>query len=93
MLWSAAFWHLVGLLTGANSADLFLGTGAVGAVLLMAVLAAATLTGRRTTATEAVVPGAGLHARAARTRVPRHRDPDAAGRTRPRGPTGALAAA
>jgi len=88
-----AFWHLVSLLTGASPADVVLGTGAVAAVLLIAVLTAATLTGHRVTAPDARLPGSGLHARAARTRVPRHRDPDAAGRTRPRGPTGVLAAA
>ncbi|WP_430782135.1 DUF6412 domain-containing protein [Actinoplanes sp. G11-F43] len=34
-----------------------------------------------------------LRSRAVRAGVPRHRDPDAPGRTRPRGPTGAPAAA
>ena len=93
VLWSVALWHLVSLLTGAGPADLGLGAGAAAAALLIAVLAAGILTGRRVTAADARVPGVGLHARAERTGVPRHRDPDAAGRTRPRGPTAAVAAA
>jgi len=85
-----AFWHLVSLLTGASPADSAL---AAAAVLLIAVLAAGMFTGRRLTAGDARIPGIGLRARAERTGVPRHRDPDAAGHTRPRGPTGVLAAA
>lgn len=99
MKWWDALCRLVGLLAEAGPSDLAGGTGALvggaGALVglvLIAVLAHAVL----------VLPAAGgvhrdagfaLRDRSARAGVPRHRDPDASGRTRPRGPTGAAAVA
>ncbi|MFC7483518.1 DUF6412 domain-containing protein [Luedemannella flava] len=104
MSWAEAFWHLVGVLvklasdgTGRSLADLGsagLLAGSAAAVLLVALLV-----------TRATVGGAGapivrpfatrrvLRDRDRRVGVPRHRDPDASGRSRPRAPTAALAAA
>ncbi|GIF27426.1 DUF6412 domain-containing protein [Actinoplanes utahensis] len=92
MKWWDALCRLVGLLAEAGSSDLAGGAGALAGLLLIAVLAHAVL----------VLPAAGgvhrsagfaLRDRSERTGVPRHRDPDASGRTRPRGPTGAAAVA
>ena len=80
MTWLDAIWFLVSLLTETGPSGL---TG----LLLAAVLAAAlTLLFRRSPA-RAEIAGRGLKQRADRAGVPRHRDPDAPGRTRPRGPT------
>lgn len=84
---------LAGVLTESGPAGLLVGAGAVAGVLLVTVLTASVLLGGRVTVTG---PGASrrwLRERARRTGVPRYRDPDADGRTRPRGPTAALAAA
>ncbi|WP_309238288.1 DUF6412 domain-containing protein [Actinoplanes aureus] len=94
MIWFEALWRLVGvLLTESGPTGLLLGAGAVAGVLLVTALTASMLLGGRFTATEPGTSRHWLRERARRTGVPRHRDPDAAGRTRPRGPTAALAAA
>ena len=93
MIWFEALWRLVGVLTESGPAGLLLGAGAVAGVLLVTVLAASVLLGGRITATTAGASPHLLRERARRTGVPRYRDPDADGRTRPRGPTAALAAA
>ncbi|SNY74735.1 DUF6412 domain-containing protein [Paractinoplanes atraurantiacus] len=86
MIWSVALWHLIGALTDVSPAGLVVGA------LLVAVLAAvAAATHRSPVGAPQVTPGV-LRQRAARI-LPRHRDPDAAGRTRPRGPTRRLAPA
>ncbi|MFF5083466.1 DUF6412 domain-containing protein [Actinoplanes sp. NPDC000266] len=86
MIWSVALWHLIGALTDVSPAGLVVGA------LLVAVLAAvAAATHRSPTSAPQVTPGV-LRQRAARI-LPRHRDPDAPGRTRPRGPTRRLAPA
>ncbi|MFC3385798.1 DUF6412 domain-containing protein [Couchioplanes azureus] len=93
MIWFEAFWQVVSVLTDAGPAGLFVGTGAVAGVLVIAVLAAAVVLSRRTTWVNRGTTHRTWRERAGRTGVPRHRDPDAAGRTRPRGPTGLPAAA
>lgn len=89
----AVFWTLVGVLTGSNPSGTLVGTGAAAAVLLLTVLAAGMLLGRRPRVLDSRIAGESLRDRAGRIGVPRHRDPDAAGRTRPRGPTHHPAAA
>jgi hypothetical protein len=93
VIWVEALWRLVSVLTESGPTGLLLGAGAIAGVLLVTVLTASVLLGGRTAA---VNPGASrrvLRERARRTGVPRYRDPDADGRTRPRGPTAAHAAA
>jgi hypothetical protein len=90
--WWDALWRLVGLLADASSSDLASGTSALVGVVLLAVLARV-LVVRPTMPADARAYGGALRSRAERTGVPRHRDPDASGRTRPRGPTAAPAAA
>ena len=92
MTWFGLLWHLVGVLADAGPAGLLAGTAAATGLLLTVMLAAVRL--RR------IVTGPGprvtrriLRERAGLTGTPRHRDPDAAGRTRPRAPTTARAAA
>ena len=77
MTWLDAIWCVVSLLTDAGPV----------AVLLIAVIAAGLLLLRATAADAPAETGRALLTRAARVGVPRHRDPDASGRTRPRGPT------
>jgi hypothetical protein len=72
--------------------DLVGGTSALVGVVLIAVLARVLLVRPIGTADGRATTGA-LRSRADRAGVPRHRDPDASGRTRPRGPTAAPAAA
>ncbi|GAB1691189.1 DUF6412 domain-containing protein [Krasilnikovia sp. M28-CT-15] len=93
MIWFEAFRLLVSMLTEAGPTGLLVGTGAVAGVLLIAALAAGVVLSSRATAVHPRIRLRALRDRAGRTGVPRHRDPDAAGRTRPRGPTGLLAAA
>jgi hypothetical protein len=90
--WWDALWRLVGLLADASSSDLASGTSALVGVVLLAVLARV-LVVRPALPADPRVYGGALRSRAERTGVPRHRDPDASGRTRPRGPTAAPAAA
>ncbi|MEU4620289.1 DUF6412 domain-containing protein [Actinoplanes sp. NPDC023801] len=92
MKWWDALWRLVGLLADASSSDFASGTGALVGVVLLAVLARV-LVLRPTIPADARATAGALRSRAERTGVPRHRDPDASGRTRPRGPTAAPAAA
>ncbi|OJF10121.1 hypothetical protein BG844_33985 [Couchioplanes caeruleus subsp. caeruleus] len=92
-MWFEAFRQVVSVLTDAGPTGLLVGTGALAGVLLIAVLAAGVVLSRRATSVTPVITRRALRECAGRTGVPRHRDPDAAGRTRPRGPTGLLAAA
>ncbi|MFC7534366.1 DUF6412 domain-containing protein [Actinoplanes sp. GCM10030250] len=93
MNWFEALWRLVSVLTESGPTGLLLGAGAVAGVLLVTVLTASVLMGGRAAAGSPGVSRRVLRERARRTGIPRHRDPDADGRTRPRGPTVALAAA
>ncbi|MEV6305234.1 DUF6412 domain-containing protein [Actinoplanes sp. NPDC051861] len=94
MIWVEALWRLVGvLLTESGPTGLLLGAGAVAGVLLVTVLTASVLLGGRAAVFTPGVSRRILRERARRTGIPRYRDPDADGRTRPRGPTAALAAA
>jgi hypothetical protein len=93
VIWFEAFRHLVSVLTEAGPTGLLVGTGSAAAMLLIAVLAASVFSGQRPVAPELRVTRRILREQAGRTGVPRDRDPDAPGRTRPRGPTAALAAA
>ncbi|GIE77010.1 hypothetical protein Aph02nite_29600 [Actinoplanes philippinensis] len=93
MKWWDALWRLVSMLAEATgSSDLASGASALVGVVLIAVLARVLLVRRAPSADGHATAGA-LRTRAVRTGVPRHRDPDASGRTRPRGPTAAPAAA
>ncbi|MEV6597898.1 DUF6412 domain-containing protein [Actinoplanes sp. NPDC051346] len=93
MIWWEALWRLVSVLTEAGPTGLLVGTGVMAGVLLSAVVTAGVLLGRRAPVADPRVIVRVLRTRAGRTGVPRHRDPDASGRTRPRGPTGRVAAA
>lgn len=91
--WWDALWRLVSMLAESTGASEFAGgAGALVGVVLIAVLARILLV-RRTPAGDSRAAAGALRSRAERTGVPRHRDPDASGRTRPRGPTAAPAAA
>ncbi|MDI6105667.1 DUF6412 domain-containing protein [Actinoplanes sp. NEAU-A12] len=93
MKWWDALWRLVGMLAEAGSpSDLVSGTSALVGVVLLAVLARVLLV-RPSGAADGRATAGALRSRSDRTGVPRHRDPDAPGRTRPRGPTPAPAAA
>ncbi|BBH70475.1 hypothetical protein ACTI_71600 [Actinoplanes sp. OR16] len=91
MLWEA-LWRLVGLLTDAGPTAMLVGAASVAGVLLLTALAASALLDSRAVANPPV-SRAEMRDRARRTGVPRHRDPDAPGRTRPRGPTWSFVAA
>jgi hypothetical protein len=81
MTWLDALWQVVGSLTGATPS-------AFSGLLLIAALAAAVLLLLRGASHDRPAhAGQALRLRAERAGVPRHRDPDAPGRTRPRGPT------
>ncbi|MFY1575964.1 DUF6412 domain-containing protein [Verrucosispora sp. WMMD703] len=92
MIGLGLLWYLVGVLADVGASSMLSGTAAVTGVLLAAVLAAGVLlTG--TVADPALrVTRRMLRERSGRTGVPRHRDPDAAGRARPRAPTAATLA-
>jgi len=97
MTWMNALWRLVSVLTGAVLAGVVL-TDAVpsalsGLLLIAALAAALLLVLRGVTTARPAHAGQALRTRAERAGVPRHRDPDAPGRTRPRGPTARLVAA
>ncbi|MBQ1050076.1 hypothetical protein KBX50_16580 [Micromonospora sp. C51] len=92
MIGLGLLWYLVGVLADVGATSMLSGTAAVTGVLLAAVLTAGVLLtgavvdpGRRVTRRM-------LRERAGRTGIPRHRDPDAAGRARPRAPTAAALA-
>jgi hypothetical protein len=91
MLWEA-LWRLVGLLTDAGPTAMIVGAASVAGVLLLTALAAGALINFRAVASPLVSRSA-MRDLARRTGVPRHRDPDAPGRTRPRGPTRPFVAA
>ena len=93
MTWFGLLWHLVGVLTDAGPAGLLAGTAAATGVLLTVMLAASVRLRRIEAEPGPRVTRRILRERAGMTGTPRHRDPDAAGRTRPRAPTTALAAA
>ncbi|GLY05731.1 MULTISPECIES: DUF6412 domain-containing protein [Actinoplanes] len=84
MLWLDTIWYLVSALTESGPSGL--ATGAMAGVLLIAALAAPLLL-HGIAVDQTSLNGRALRGRAERTGVPRHRDPDAPGRTRPRGPT------
>ncbi|MFI5493897.1 DUF6412 domain-containing protein [Actinoplanes sp. NPDC051859] len=93
MIWFEALWRLVGALTDAGPTGLLLGTGAIAGLLLIVAVSAVVALSRRPAQAGVQNLRRALREWAGRAGVPRHRDPDAAGRTRPRGPTGLLAAA
>nr|WP_231935249.1 DUF6412 domain-containing protein [Micromonospora viridifaciens] len=86
-------WHFVGLLTDVGPTGLLVGTAAATGVLLAAIPAASILLRRVVADPGPRVTRRILRECAGRTGTPRHRDPDAAGRSRPRAPTTALAVA
>jgi hypothetical protein len=93
VIWLGALWHLVGVLIDVGPTGLLVGTAAATGVLLTAMLAASVLLRRVVADPCPRVTRRVLRQHAGRTGIPRHRDPDAAGRSRPRAPTTALAVA
>lgn len=84
MLWDV-LWRVVSMLATSGSPDL----AAVAGSTLLGVLVVAVLRLVRPAATaDGPRSGYKLRDQTIRVGVPRHRDPDAPGRTRPRGPTG-----
>ncbi|MCO8276871.1 DUF6412 domain-containing protein [Actinoplanes sp. TRM 88003] len=79
MTWLDAIWCVVSLLTDAGP------SGLAGLMLIAALAAGLILLARSAPAGRVSVSA--WQTRSARAGVPRHRDPDAPGRTRPRGPT------
>lgn len=92
MLWWEALLRLVGVLSDAGPTAMIAATAGVAGVLLLATLAAGALLGFRAVARPPAARSA-MRDWARRAGVPRHRDPDAPGRTRPRGPTRRFVAA
>ena len=92
-MWLGALWHLLGVLTDVGPTGLLAGTAAAAGLLLAAVLAVRVLLRRVGAASGPRATRRALRERAHRTGVPRHRDPDASGRSRPRAPTAVPAAA
>ncbi|WP_239098098.1 DUF6412 domain-containing protein [Micromonospora qiuiae] len=84
-------WYLVGVLADVGASSMLSGTAAATGVLLTVLLAAANLLHRVVTDPDLRITRRMLRERSGRTGVPRHRDPDAAGRARPRAPTTPLA--
>ncbi|MFI7079047.1 DUF6412 domain-containing protein [Micromonospora sp. NPDC049903] len=93
MIGLGMIWYLVGVLADVGASSMLSGTAAATGVLLTVVLAAANLVHRVVTVPDLRITRRLLRERAGRTGVPRHRDPDAAGRARPRAPTATLAVA
>jgi hypothetical protein len=93
VIWLGALWHFVGVLTDVGPSGLLVGTAAATGVLLTAIVAASVLLRRVVAAPGSRVTRRVLREHAGRTGVPRQRDPDASGRSRPRAPTTALAVA
>ena len=91
--WLDALWYVVGLLAELGPGALVAGSAAAAGVLIVAVLAARALLVGPVARSDVTATRQSLRERARQVRVPRHRDPDAAGRSRPRAPTAALAAA
>ncbi|MEV6692006.1 DUF6412 domain-containing protein [Micromonospora sp. NPDC051196] len=93
MIGLGMLWYLVGVLADAGATSMFTGTAAATGVLLAVVLAAASLLHRVVIPAELRITRRMMRERSGRTGVPRHRDPDAAGRARPRAPTATRAVA
>ncbi|MGC5028747.1 DUF6412 domain-containing protein [Micromonospora sp. DT229] len=93
MIGFAMLWYLVGVLADAGAGGMVTGTAAATGALLAVVLTAVNLLLRVVTPADLRVTGRMMRERCRRTGVPRHRDPDAAGRSRPRAPTATPAVA
>jgi Family of unknown function (DUF6412) len=87
--WLGALWQVLGVLAEVGPAGLLAGTAAVASALLVAALAALIVLRRALAGPGPAVACRALRDRANRIGVPRHRDPDAAGRPRPRAPSAA----
>ncbi|MBQ1024687.1 DUF6412 domain-containing protein [Micromonospora sp. C95] len=92
MIGLGLLWYLVGVLADVGATSMLSGTAAVTGVLLAAVLTAGVLLTGAVADPARRVTRRMLRERSGRTGVPRHRDPDAAGRARPRAPTAATLA-
>jgi hypothetical protein len=92
VIWLGAFWRLVGVLTEIGPTGVLVGTAVAAGVLLTVMLAARVLR-RAGSRPGPLVTRRVLRAQADSTGIPRHRDPDASGRPRPRAPAATLAAA
>ncbi|MDG4797220.1 DUF6412 domain-containing protein [Micromonospora sp. WMMD1082] len=93
MIGLGVLWYLVGVLADVGASSMLSGTAAATGVLLTVVLAASALLPQVVVDPDLRITRRVLRERARRTGVPRHRDPDAAGRARPRAPTTTLAVA
>lgn len=92
MIGLGVLWYLVGVLADVGASSMLSGTAAVTGVLLAAVLSAAIQLCGVGVASDLRITRRVLRERSGRTGVPRHRDPDASGRARPRAPTAATLA-
>jgi hypothetical protein len=93
VIWFGALGQVVGVLTECGPNVLLVGAGAMAGVLLLAVLAAAVPQRSQIAGPARGVTRRSLRERTVRAGIPRHRDPDASGRSRPRAPTALLAVA
>jgi hypothetical protein len=90
--WLGALWRVLGVLGEVGPYGLLVGT-AMAAGLLVAAFVAARVLRQAVAGQPGLVTGRVLRQRAERVGVPRDRDPDAAGRPRPRAPAAVRAAA
>ncbi|MEV6812418.1 DUF6412 domain-containing protein [Micromonospora sp. NPDC051296] len=93
MVGLGVLWYLVGVLADVGASSMLSGTAAATAALLAVVLSASILLQRVGADPDLRITRRILRERSGRTGIPRHRDPDAAGRARPRAPTATLAVA
>lgn len=90
--WLGALWRVLGVLSEVGPYGLLVGT-AMAAGLLVAAFVAARVLRQAVAGRPGPITGRVLRQRADRAGVPRDRDPDAAGRPRPRAPAAVHAAA
>lgn len=91
--WVGVLWHLIGILAEAGPSGVLTSSGAIVGLLVIAVFASRALPGAIVASVDPLAVPQGLRELARRTGIPRHRDPNASGRSRPRAPTTAPAAA
>jgi len=89
MVWLSALWHVLDVLAAVGPAGIVVAA----ATLAMTVLSGRLPRDRDTHRSELRCTRRVLRESTSRAGVPRHRDPDAAGRSRPRAPSTAVPAA
>ncbi|WP_433528810.1 DUF6412 domain-containing protein [Micromonospora sp. CA-263727] len=93
MIGLGVLWYLVGVVADVGASSMLSGTAAATAALLAVLLSASILLQRVGVDPDPRITRRVLRERSGRTGIPRHRDPDAAGRARPRAPTAPFAVA